>query len=124
MDRIFSSRPVNKAAALVTGKGVHYTAPEKCYGGTVWQDTPIKTEPLHKSVWDANANLTGRQICRLRVIGYKGSGKKSAKWVVRCVCGHYGIQTGAYLRTPTAQVRAMCPACDHLEYLRGTQRPG
>ncbi len=122
MDRIFSSRPVNKAAALVTGKGVHYTTPEKAYGRAVWQDTPIKTEPLHKSVWDAGSNLTGRQICRLRVVGYKGSSKRGAQWVVRCVCGSYGTQNGAYLRTETAQRRAMCPACDYHEYLRGTPR--
>lgn len=121
MDRIFSLRPVNRQAAMVTGGGVHYTTPQHRYGNTVWQDTPIPTQPLHKSASEPHANLTGLRVGRLVVVGYHGTSKNGARWVVRCVCGSYGLQKGNFLRRAGAEKRAMCPSCDNLEYLRGTQ---
>lgn len=118
LDRIFTSRPVNKSAAMVTARGVHFETPAKQYGTTKWQKTPILANKMDKSAVGFLEDMTGGHVGRLRVIGYFGSGRKGSQWVVRCACGDYGVQNRKYLVSDTAKRRAMCPSCDYLEYLK------
>lgn len=85
MKKIISKTPANKTAALVTGKGVHYTPKNN-------PDTespfPIKTRKLTKQEMmnPTFRNFTGFEIGRLIFIGM---GVNKHRWIARCVCGTY-----------------------------------
>lgn len=115
MDRIVTSRPANKTAALVTGKGVHWEPAKQVIKATAaWSDLPLPTIGTPKE----GPQLTGRKVGRLVVIGYAGSRSSGARWVVRCACGMFGHQRSKFLLSENAKVRGMCPKCDYLEEIK------
>ncbi len=114
-DRIATSRPINKTAALVTGKGVHWEPrKELIKPWDAWRDTPLPIAPMPK----LSPFQVGFKVCRLTVIGYGGKTNKSGRWVVRCTCGMYGHQRAKFLMSWNAKSRAMCPRCDHLSQMQ------
>lgn len=119
-DRIITSAPVNKTAAIVAhGKGENWEAKPGKYN--VHSAEPIKTKPM--PTHDPNfKDLTGIEIGRLKVIGYYGkggSGKTSrARWIVRCKCGAYELRTSTAIKKydpEKAERPAMCSACDYAQ---------
>ncbi len=124
IDRIVTSRPLNKTAALVTGKGVHWEpAKEVIKPWDAWTDLPLPTRPITAAQLCQLPALTGRRIGRLTVVGYAGPGASGARWVVRCDCGMYGHQRTKSLTAGHAKTRGMCPRCDYLEELKAGRVP-
>lgn len=128
-DKLISSTPVNKAAARVLGRGVHWE-PERelIRPQDAWQEHPLPLMPMPiQSTWPAH--LAGTRVGRLRIVGYGGSigghGRGGGRWVVRCDCGMYGHQRSKVLQDPVFVPHAMCPKCNYLEQMKlGFARPG
>jgi hypothetical protein len=119
--RIITSAPIDRKAAMVTARGVHWEPAKNVLApGQARSDTPLPTRP-----WPAEArgqdNLTGRMVGRLTVIGLSADKSKSSNggacWVVRCTCGSYEHRRTRSLRQ-TDPKRMMCSHCDHLEELK------
>jgi hypothetical protein len=121
VDRVVASRPANKTAAVVTGKGVHWEPAKKLIRPwDAWQDTPLPVFQLPPK--DARIPA-GLKVGRLTVIGYGGAGANGGCWVVRCTCGMYGHKKARALRSEFHAPRAMCPRCDYLEQLKAGHIP-
>lgn len=97
MERVASGTPVNKTAAMVTGKGTSFEPEMDLSSVTRWDHRP-HTYAVPKGTPD----MTGKRQGRLTVVGYHGSSKNNrsspSRWVVRCVCGMYEIRAGKSLR--------------------------
>lgn len=100
--------PVNKTAALVTGRGVHYTPKKKIQ--TADQITPIPTRPVRHGV-----DLSGTRQGRLTVIGL--AHRVKGRWVVRCDCGVYTLRTAKAISNP-ANNQDRCEHCRHLAQVK------
>lgn len=84
MDRIITSKPVNKTAGLVMSRGEHWTPYLKEHTAAHWENPP-KCLPVDPNRLDH----TGTKFGRFTVVGlvsHKTKNKK-ARWLVRCVCG-------------------------------------
>lgn len=115
-DRIAASAPINRNAALSTGRG------ESWAPSVQLQNTSDTVPPLRKPSREARANpnfqdLTGRTFGRLTVLGIHAERAKSggARWVCRCRCGQYA-QFRA--RTLLDGDQDRCGACDYTRQLR------
>lgn len=110
-DRIATSAPVNKQAALSTAKGGDSWKPMREYHEPR-SETPF---PM-KSPAFSERDLTGMKLGRLTVIGKFANTKKSHKgrWVVQCVCGIYTIRRGEVL---TDSRNSSCEECRYVEWL-------
>jgi hypothetical protein len=125
LDRIPASVPVNRQAAVVIGKGVHWEpAKTLIQPWDAWQETPLPIFPLTSS---GAVNLAGLRVGRLTVLGFGGSGGKGishrGRWVVRCTCGMYGHHKAKFLRSENAKISAMCPKCHYLVKLKAGRVP-
>ncbi|ECC4541287.1 hypothetical protein C2920_21680 [Salmonella enterica] len=108
--------PINKMAAIVTGKGFEYqpNCQINCdeYVGPP-ETVPVKDLALNSSFVD----LTGRKKGRFTVIGLMK--EKKGRWLVRCVCGTYTTRSAKSIkgadRNPNAHLDA-CRRCMHEAY--------
>ena len=118
MESIIHRVPVNKTAALVTGKGVHYTPPKKHISRE--DENPIPCKPYPKTSLKEN-DITGRIQGRLLVIGIAADQfsrpDSGADWVCRCQCGRYCCRKRKALINPRNNEDA-CEHCRHLMYLQ------
>lgn len=106
---IVRRNPVNKPAALVTGKGIQYT-PRKKVCQKHW-DVPPPTKPLSPDT----PNLVGVRFGQLTVVGrYRD---KNGYWAVRCDCGAYETRRSKSVLNPANWVDR-CDECRHLAYLK------
>ena len=125
-DRIITSRPVNRQAAMVTGRGVHWEpAKIKISPGQVRSDAPLPTRPWPKRALGQD-NLTGRIVGRFTVVGLaadKVGGVGGACWVVRCTCGAYEHRRTKALRSPKNPARMMCTHCDYMAEMVAVRVP-
>ena len=89
-DKILTSTPINKQAAVVAGgKGQHWE-PEVKITQAHW-DAP----PKCKKRPDDQIDKSGTTFGRLTVISYFGAKSDgSSQWLVRCSCGAYETRTG------------------------------
>lgn len=102
-------RPVNRLAAEVTGKGVHYE-PQKKIAQQHWEIQP-PTIPTPRNIRD----LSGIRFGRFTVLGlYSGGG---GLWVVRCVCGDFETRRSRAINNPR-NTRDRCDKCSHLRHLQ------
>ena len=101
MEKIGTSTPVNKCAALVTGKGYQYIPDKKIQ--TSDSDTPIPTRDATDTEKKNPVfqDLTG------------------CLWVVRCQCGTYSKRRKKAILNPE-NVQDRCEQCRHLAFLRRT----
>lgn len=111
LDRIIASEPINRTAAQVMRRGVHWEKTLDAH--EVRSDIPLPTKPVYPGEFD----LTGKVYGRLRVIGLGIKQGKQAVWVCRCICGHYCHKKARILRQPD-QSRLMCQRCDHVDQLK------
>ena len=115
MKDIHARAPINKLAAIVVCKGVHFIPHKKV--NTNDSELPLVTTPItsamrHNSSFE---DLTGRRIGRFTVLGL--SKDFGGTWVVRCDCGTYSTRKKkAILNTANEQDR--CEHCRHLAYLQ------
>jgi hypothetical protein len=116
---IYASVPVNKTAAQVTGRGVHWE-PEKnlLSPGQVRSETPLPTRPWPQTSLGQD-NLTGRIVGRFTVIGLSAEKRRShsgSRWVVRCSCGAYEHRTTKGIRRSDL-AGMMCVRCDYTDQM-------
>lgn len=108
-EEIIRRSPVNKPAALVTGKGTHYTSKKK-----ICQDHWSVPPPMRPPSPDT-PKLVGVRFGQLTVMGRHRH--KSGYWVVRCDCGSYETRRTKSVLNP-ANGADRCDECRHLAYLR------
>lgn len=115
-DRIITSKPVNRAAAMAVSGGISWQ-PEKVQGEHVFRsDAPPICQPYVGTV-----DLTGQRFGRFIVVGYAGkaSGKKGgSRWFVRCSCGYHERRKSKVLRDGGCLASVMCDQCAHLEQVK------
>jgi hypothetical protein len=110
-DKILASRPVNKAAGAVLGRGVHWDGSGKEARKT-W-DGPPKTRPVPANVED----LTGVRFGRLVVLGLMDGSQGKPRWVVRCSCGLFEVRKGQAVKNPE-NANDRCSKCGYWHHLR------
>lgn len=115
MKDLHARKPVNKTAATVTSRGVHYD-PDKIVQ-TNDSDLPIATRPFTKEELKQKSfvDLTGRRVGRFSVIGAARDFK--GRWVVRCDCGTYSTRRAKSIKNPE-NVQDRCEHCRHLAFLK------
>ena len=114
MINIHNLTPINKIAALVTGKGFEYKSNKKVQ--TIESNNPLPIRPLEpQELSNKNiTNCTGIRVGRLTVIGRYLAAKG---WVCRCDCGAYCVRNQrAILNKNNTQER--CEECRHLAFLK------
>lgn len=120
MDRIITSRPVNRQSAMVTGRGVHWEPTKKLEpAGYVRLIAPPKMRPIPNEFRPEDV-MTGYKVDRLTVVGLaeNAPGQNGARWVVRCACGAYEQRRRSFLVSEKAKTRAKCVHCDYLEEIK------
>lgn len=108
IEKIASSVPVDKTAALVTSSGVDYVPNKEIL--TNDQSTPIRTRPVK-----TGENLTGKRRGRLTVVGLARDIKGS--WVVRCDCGTYTTRKAKAIKNENND-QDRCEECRQLAFLK------
>lgn len=105
-------RPVNRLAARVVGAADSYEF--KMSDGAVNSLLPLPTRLISRAeaCQPCFTDLTGVKFGRLTVLGI--SAEVLARWVVRCVCGTYGLRTAKAIKN--AAPDACCHQC-HLPAL-------
>jgi len=100
-------RPVDRVAARVVGKCDSYEF--KISDGAVNSFLPLPTRPVGRAETGQSCfvDLAGTKLGRLTVIGI--SAEVAARWVVRCVCGTYGLRTARAIKA--ADPGACCHQC-------------
>lgn len=110
--------PVNKTAALVVSKGVHYEM--NCEIQVPEYVGPPKMTPRHLlPKCPSFTDLTGWQKGRFKVIGMMAEHK--GRWVVRCACGTYTTRSSKSIKSvehnPNARFDA-CRQCMHFAQMK------
>lgn len=122
-DRIVSSAPLNKDAALARdGRGENYEPNCRINPGSAHSDTPLPTIRFG----GGGENLTNVKFGRMTVIGVAKDTRQNDRgraWVVRCACGNYEHRRTKAIRN-TANANDCCTKCRHLEYLKRRDREG
>lgn len=97
-DKIYSSNPVNKTAALVTGRQPNDEIDIGSFGHTYMSLQKPPVLPFKSKRKDIN--LIGLSYGKLIVIGVfiKQTEGKKLKWVVQCKCGYYTIRVSNTIR--------------------------
>jgi hypothetical protein len=120
-DRVLASTPVNKAAALVTGKGEDFNSKKMIT--QVHSHVPLPTIPFRAVKKNSESiDLTGMTFGRFTVIGYSGKTNRKGLWVVRCVCGRYATRHSRSVKNPLNQ-HDSCEECRQTAYLRKASTP-
>lgn len=113
------SDPINKTAKRVVQSGEHFDFNQENMISST-DPIPVKDFPGQK-----DHDLTGEKFGRLKVIGYygKGSGTRTGKWVVKCLCGNYELRRAAALKKTTGNdCGSMCYSCDQKEGYRRNRK--
>lgn len=116
-DRIGASVPVNRSAALVTSKGVHYE-PDFSPPAQFWDIAP----PTIKVPWNATS-IVGLKSGRLVVIGYLGRTGTGARWLVHCACGKFEGRRTRTLTNPKIEDDC-CHLCNYQKRVKHNYEKG
>jgi len=104
--------PVNKTAALVTGKGERFVSSKMI--ANLHCDSPIETIPVRPGI----KSYVGKNFGTFTVVGlhgFKAGGKKT--WVVRCSCGNYETRTTRAIIN-TRNTKDRCQKCLEVAFLK------
>jgi hypothetical protein len=116
LDRVITSDPIDRTAAMVTRKGVSYD-PAKRITQRHW-DCPPQMKPVPHGC----ENRIGTRFGRMEVVGYFcRSKKKGSIWVVRCACGKYETRTTKSIVNKNNDTDC-CQICRHVLYLKRESR--
>lgn len=110
MHDIHARKPVDKTAALVTGRGFDYVA--DCRPNAGDSRNPLATK---KDIPKNMPMLVGHKYGRMTVIGVAADRK--ASWVVRCSCGTYTYRKTRAIRNQ-ANDFDRCGECRHLAFIK------
>lgn len=117
-DKLATSRPINKLAAMQLSSGTHWQPNVKLNPhGRRWE-TPPTTKRLNGRA-KTFVDLTGLVVGRFTVVGCLGklNPKKKAVWLVRCACGNNETRGARYLKTG-GNPNDMCEHCRYLERVK------
>jgi len=108
--RIANSTPIDRTAAQVVQKGVHY---DPTHEDVRWfSELPPCGNPPH-----GIPNYIGIKAGYLTVIGY--SNREGAKWVCRCVCGRYEHRNAKSLKkNKHSEYGQSCTVCNNTQRVR------
>ena len=115
-DRIAASVPVNKQAARVAGRGVHY---QSKFQPPKWQISVENPLPFTLNINPLSGISVGMRVGRMVVKGYGGKVGQEAAYVVRCDCGKWEHRKARALKTP--QKPLMCFNCHNLEWIKSAE---
>jgi len=124
-DRIITSSPVNKTAALQAAPGEHWEPAVSIMNH--YAEPPTMKPVTQCMLTDNFTDFTGRKFGRLTVLGLmqKASKNTKASWVCRCTCGDYCTKTARNLKASTnGGDNFMCGRCNYLQKLRREAMPG
>ena len=115
-DRILSSAPLNREAAVVTGESREPVGFRKPIDDQYLQDGPHPLRPIppHPNFTD----LTGQRFGTLTVRGLAADFKQNSggsPWAVRCDCGAYTMRRSQGL---TRGHTIYCAECDYRERVK------
>lgn len=112
MDDIGSRKPINKTAALVTGKGVHFDSKKKIVQRH-WSVCP-KLKPVSKGCPD----LRGKRVGHFTVVGkYSSRKNRGSMWAVRCDCGDFETRSSKAIKN-VENYGDRCELCRELSHLK------
>lgn len=111
-------RPVDRVAARVVGKCESYEFKVSPTAVNSSLPLPVRQPSNGERGAEGFIDLTGTKFGRLTVIGM--SAEVSARWVVRCVCGSYGLRKSSVIKT--ADASASCHQCHLLAVVRRKER--
>lgn len=122
-DKIATSAPVNKSAALEAARGVHFVSIKKITQRHEEVRPALRAPTAPELANPEFIDLTGRQYGRLTVLGIfadQGDRAKDAPqvWAVRCVCGRYESRKSKTIKKASPDDR--CAECRNLESLRNS----
>lgn len=115
-DKIYASAPIDKKAAVVTGKGIDYIPDIKIFDS----ELPL---PVCRNIPKWIVNLTGKKFGKLTVIGLAVIEEKKlngSKWVVRCVCGRYSMRKARAINNENNKLDC-CKECEKLMSLKRSE---
>lgn len=113
LDKVITSDPVDRTAAIVTSKGVQYDNPKRIVQRH-WE-----TAPAILQVERGEHDLRGLTFGRFTVVGkfQRKSGGKPALWLVRCACSHYETRRAKAINNPSNKGDC-CDRCRQLLYAK------
>lgn len=124
-DRIVTSAPVNRQAAMQAQPGEHWE-PSRQFTERIMR-APPNMAPESFYAWKAADNrdwvdLRGRVVGRLTVVGAAIVQRHNSghRWVCRCACGNYVFSTAKAVKQ---QRRDRCPECHYVDWLRSGMKP-
>lgn len=118
-DKISTSAPVDKSAAMSMSRGFEYE-PQKRIACLHWDYPPETRHPNKQEINNPSfTNYKGAKYGRFTVLGIlsgKKAGRNGLAWVVRCSCGDYETRTPKAIRNASHEDR--CSNCQHVAFLR------
>jgi len=109
VEKIITSKPINKTAKLVTSKGIEYK-PNKKITQKHWEVCPqSKSKPKEIK------NISGLKFGSFTVVDYFDSNPQ--RWICRCVCGDYEIRKAKAIINTENNIDS-CDNCRHLRFLQ------
>ena len=112
-EEIAKKIPINKTAALVTAKGVHFKPGNKI--NSIYSEMPLRTIPVLRG----EENHTGKKFGFFTVAGkyFEKQAGNRPMWVVRCSCGNYETRRSRSINNP-ANKNDSCHSCRELMHLK------
>ncbi len=111
-DRVLTSVPINKQAAMGSARGEHWEPMFDDVHGR--SDLPL---PMKEYRGPPEKNLVGTVMGRITIVGYSHSTKKwGSKWVGRCTCGTYELRRRASIER-NADPDHACMRCERSKVL-------
>ncbi|PJN96883.1 hypothetical protein CNY89_00065, partial [Amaricoccus sp. HAR-UPW-R2A-40] len=130
---IAASAPINKQAAMATGRGGEHYAPPAHRNNAISSDVmlPYRGPSREELICPDFHNLVGVSWGRSVVMGIFdheraevviGSAKsRKQKWVIRCACGRFETRSSKVIRAAIPRT-GHCAHCDHTEWLRNRHK--
>jgi hypothetical protein len=118
LQKVITSEPIDRTAAMVTSRGVRYESPKKIIQRH-WE-IPPSTIPVGPSERDFTGLRCGRFVVVGKLSVQKDSRGGTSLWLVRCDCSHYETRRSKSLRNPRNKGDC-CERCRQLIYAKRSQ---
>ena len=116
------STPIDRVAARIVQKGVHY---EPHIKGQKNYDAPLKTVDTKNKMFTNQKTFkdyTGTKFGSFTVIGLTEKGASWGRWICKCICGQYETRTAKSIRNHLEYKdlldEDMCASCNDLHRLK------
>ena len=111
-------KPVDRTAALVVSRGIHYEMSSK-NNQVEYVGPPKMVSQKDFPRTSTFIDLTGRSKGWLKVLGMMQGG--GGRWVVRCVCGTYTTRSAKSIKSAEIKLAAnfdACRECMHIAHMK------